>query len=126
MSSTSLQRTYIFLNIILDLWELPPTRHAGTLADILEKNYYARCPPDKRPYFMRYDETSRMSDNGSEKGDPAKASEDSPLATDPVYDESLFAALYQSFKPRILGSGLLILVSGPWLSVQSCRALHLY
>ena len=75
---------------------------------------------------MRYDETSRMSDNGSEKGDPAKASEDSPLATDPVYDESLFAALYQSFKPRILGSGLLILVSGPWLSVQSCRALHLY
>lgn len=61
---------------------------------------------------------------GSEKGDP-EPPEDEPLPTDPIYDESLFAALYQSFKPRILGSGLLLLVSGPWPSVKSCRALVL-
>lgn len=47
----------------------------------------------------------------NEKQEGATQAEDG-LTTDPIYDESLFTALYQSFKPRILSSGLLLVVSG--------------
>jgi len=35
-----------------------------------------------------------------------------PSPTGPVYDESLFKALYQTFRGRILGSTLLLVLSG--------------
>ncbi|KZT57357.1 hypothetical protein CALCODRAFT_434214 [Calocera cornea HHB12733] len=36
-----------------DLWELDDARLAHTVADSLEKNFYARVPPQKRPAFLR-------------------------------------------------------------------------
>ncbi|EJU01830.1 hypothetical protein DACRYDRAFT_52395 [Dacryopinax primogenitus] len=36
-----------------DLWELDDARLAHTVADQVEQNFYARCPPGKRPIFLR-------------------------------------------------------------------------
>ena len=35
-----------------DLWELPESQSTSTLTDSTEKNFYSRCPPEKRPRFM--------------------------------------------------------------------------
>lgn len=32
-----------------DLWELPPDILTANLASVVETNFYARCPPEKRP-----------------------------------------------------------------------------
>ncbi|KAF8884414.1 multidrug resistance-associated ABC transporter [Gymnopilus junonius] len=91
-----------------DLWDLPEARRTGILTDAVEKNYYARCPPEKRPFHMRegYERDSTSSD---EKEQPEKDKE--PNAQEGAkYDESLFKALLQTFKRRILGGGLLLLM----------------
>lgn len=36
-----------------DLWELPVKRLTATLANRVEDNFYARCPPEKRPPHYR-------------------------------------------------------------------------
>ena len=38
--------------ISADFWELPEPQLTSTLTDIIEKNFYSRCPPEKRPRFM--------------------------------------------------------------------------
>ena len=35
-----------------DLWELPQSQLTSTLTDNIEKNFYSRCPPEKRPRFI--------------------------------------------------------------------------
>ena len=35
-----------------DLWELPQPQLTASITDETEKNFYSRCPPEKRPQFM--------------------------------------------------------------------------
>ena len=100
----------LLLIVSLDFWELPPSRHTGVITDAIEQNYYSRCPPEKRPFFMR--------DTGSlsvppQDGEKHEATEDpaTPVTT-ATYDESLLKAILQTFKRRIWASGVLLLASG--------------
>ncbi|KAF8192931.1 multidrug resistance-associated ABC transporter [Pholiota molesta] len=100
-----------------DFWELPPSRHASALTDAMERNFYMRCPPEKRPLFMRNaaandsEVTAIVTEaNINEKMEYVPGPEASST-TASTYDESLFKALYQTFKRRIWGSGILLLVS---------------
>jgi ATP-binding cassette, subfamily C (CFTR/MRP), member 1 len=36
-----------------DLWQLPPPKLTARLAERVEGNFYARCPPEERPYFLQ-------------------------------------------------------------------------
>ena len=36
----------------LDLWELPKPRHTDTITADLERNFYSRCPSNKRLAYM--------------------------------------------------------------------------
>ena len=38
--------------ISADLWELPQPQLTSAITDKTEKNFYSRCPPEKRPRFM--------------------------------------------------------------------------
>lgn len=38
--------------ISTDLWELPQSRLTSAITDKTERNFYSRCPPEKRPRFM--------------------------------------------------------------------------
>ena len=35
-----------------DLWELPQSQLTSAITEKTEKNFYSRCPPEKRPRFM--------------------------------------------------------------------------
>jgi ATP-binding cassette subfamily C (CFTR/MRP) protein 1 len=77
-----------------------------------------RCPPEKRPLFMRNaaandsEVTAIVTEaNINEKMEYVPGPE-ANSTTASTYDESLFKALYQTFKRRIWGSGILLLVSG--------------
>ncbi|KAH9476201.1 ABC-type transporter cicA [Psilocybe cubensis] len=41
-----------------DFWELPKARLTATITDDVERNFYARCPPEKRPRHIRARETT--------------------------------------------------------------------
>ena len=53
---------YIFLKLFhthstrwrTDLWELDDNRRAEVVTDRLESNFYARCPPERRPVPLRH------------------------------------------------------------------------
>ena len=116
-----------------DLWELPTQRQTASLSDEIERNFYARCSPDKRPVeFRNLDSdpptTSRPStaiddDEELEKGgaDPEKvAPADDEVKTDemkagpkrkskqkPKYDASLVKALHVTFFWRFWAGGIL-------------------
>ena len=98
-----------------DFWELPASRHTGAITDAVEQNYYSRCPPEKRPFFMR--DTASPSTIRVQKDENHDATDDP--ATPPTYDESLFKAIVQTFKRRIWASGLLLLASGAWTTFIS-------
>lgn len=93
-----------------DFWELPASRHTGVVTDTVEQSYYSRCPPEKRPFFMRDTGSPSVPTQNDEKHE---ATEDpaTPVIT-PTYDESLLKAILQTFKRRIWASGLLLLASG--------------
>ena len=42
----------ILMMVSADFWELPEPQLTSTLTDNIEKNFYSRCPPEKRPRFM--------------------------------------------------------------------------
>ncbi|PPQ74022.1 hypothetical protein CVT26_006961 [Gymnopilus dilepis] len=46
-----------------DFWELPRARLTSTLSDKVEKNFYERCPPEKRPRYMRGPDAVQPSSN---------------------------------------------------------------
>ena len=41
------------MTISADFWELPQPQLTSSITDKIEKNFYLRCPPEKRPRFMR-------------------------------------------------------------------------
>ncbi|PCH38966.1 ATP-dependent bile acid permease [Wolfiporia cocos MD-104 SS10] len=46
-----------------DLWQLPHDELTVSLTDVVERNFYARCPPEKRPRFLK--EESNFKDKRS-------------------------------------------------------------
>jgi ATP-binding cassette, subfamily C (CFTR/MRP), member 1 len=61
-----------------DLWQLPPPRLTQNLSDRVERNFFARCPPAKRPAFLRdMDERVVGEDQGAmvPEGAPANDAE---------------------------------------------------
>ena len=111
----------------LDLWELPQTRHTDTITADVERNFYSRCPPNKRPAHMhRLASDTSHSDSDPE---PRKTESQSPVSeekddkpgnvesseteeTAKKYDESLFKALHRTFFKRIWVSAVLLVISG--------------
>ncbi|RXW15854.1 hypothetical protein EST38_g10001 [Candolleomyces aberdarensis] len=86
-----------------DFWQLPQSNLASAVTEKVERNFYSRCSPEKRPLHLREEldsnhETPSDDDAKLEKG----AIEDievapSPLKNPRVYNESLFGALHQTF-----------------------------
>ena len=58
-----------------DLWELDDRRRAHVVTDRLESNFYARCPPEKRPARFRRASTTTTT-NANDKN-----------ATDAIIDD---------------------------------------
>lgn len=52
-------------SFFLDFWTLPNARLSRTLADDVEHNFFARCPPEKRPLHLRsaYGDSDAAKDN---------------------------------------------------------------
>ncbi|KZT03607.1 multidrug resistance-associated ABC transporter [Laetiporus sulphureus 93-53] len=72
-----------------DLWQLPPERLTDALTDVVEREFYARCSPDKRPRFLRQAETNKNDRPISEQSTRIVTVEDekSISDTEPVIDE---------------------------------------
>lgn len=112
----------------LDFWELPDNLLTSTISDNIEKNFYMRCPPEKRPRHMR---------DNPEKSPPETLTNVSTGDTSPPellkkthtrtfvkpwtwfhrkpkpeFDESLFKAFHRTFFVRIWVGGVLKLFSG--------------
>ena len=49
------------MTISVDLWELPQPQLTSSITDITEKNFYSRCPPEKRPRFMNIETQDTIS-----------------------------------------------------------------
>lgn len=104
---TSLSNT-----IAVDFWKLPDQRLTQTLTEELEKNFYARCPPEKRPVFTQeipvegHDDQSTSRDNGGK----IQSQEDKSKA--PKYDASLVKAIHATFFWHWWGAGALKFCSG--------------
>jgi ATP-binding cassette subfamily C (CFTR/MRP) protein 1 len=115
---------YRHVMLKLDLWELPQRRHTDTITAEVERNFYSRCPSNKRPAFThRLPSDTSLSDSelsksesisavSEEKGDGPGNVEPSTEQTTKKYDESLFKALHNTFIKRIWGSAILLVISG--------------
>ncbi|KAL4258198.1 ATP-binding cassette transporter C, partial [Pleurotus pulmonarius] len=96
-----------------DLWELPPNRRTAHLTTLVQNIFYSRCPPDKRPDFLRREETSSNVGHGR-CGVGLTASESMPggkqtAANALKYDSSLFKSLHTAFFYRWWIAGIFYL-----------------
>ncbi|KAJ7054729.1 multidrug resistance-associated ABC transporter [Mycena amicta] len=113
-----------------DLWELPADRLTGATADVVEANFYGRCPPEQRPSAFR-DHTQEPQSSGESDSDStvedkekqtptSKEKEKDEAPATPMkprrfwqrkpkklYDSSLFLALHRTFFTRIWVGGIL-------------------
>ncbi|KAJ3518977.1 hypothetical protein NMY22_g13415 [Coprinellus aureogranulatus] len=115
-----------------DFWTLPDDILAANIVDNLEKNFYARCSPEKRPLHLkdRLRKEDEIEDSGSTHGDlPEKdfkeekaeheheadekkaAQSKKSKKKKPKYTENLFAAVHQTFFRNIWVGGILRLIS---------------
>ncbi|KAF8815566.1 multidrug resistance-associated ABC transporter [Phlegmacium glaucopus] len=109
-----------------DLWELPKPRHTDTITANVERNFYSRCPSDKRPIPMRHSppdtplddlELSKtesdiaVNEEKPENVEPSKPEQATDKSKEKKYDESLFKALHHTFFRRIWASAALLLIS---------------
>ncbi|EJU01834.1 hypothetical protein DACRYDRAFT_22209 [Dacryopinax primogenitus] len=122
-----------------DLWELDDARLAHTVADKLEQNFYSRCPPEKRPAFLRAKAAAAgegeegkitptststaarpsgehdLEKGGASEQPPHKSSlgrkgKSKPRAKKEITDSSLILALNRTFFWRFWPAGILKLV----------------
>ncbi|KAJ7284398.1 multidrug resistance-associated ABC transporter [Mycena rebaudengoi] len=103
-----------------DLWELPEPHLTGPTTDALEAHFYARCPPDWRPAFLRSANRESTAEKLLVDTDVKKKSED-PTSRRKTrfwhrkpkqqYDQSLFRTLHATFFYRIWWAGLLKLLA---------------
>ncbi|KAI0795051.1 multidrug resistance-associated ABC transporter [Abortiporus biennis] len=103
-----------------DLWELPSKRLTANLSEDLERNFYSRCPPEKRPNsWTKREELDRASSvlvAADEKGLSQTRTQsptiDQPSQGDGVkYDASIVKALHKTFLLEWWLAGLLELCS---------------
>lgn len=111
------------------MWELPKARLTDALSDDIEKNFYMRCEPEKRPHFLRdkLQDATLPEELGEEKGGSETGATSSKpevhtrtwygkkrvvQAKQPVYDGSLTQAIHTTFFARIWFAGMLNLFSG--------------
>ncbi|KAF5360291.1 hypothetical protein D9758_009169 [Tetrapyrgos nigripes] len=111
-----------------DLWELPDDRQTAQLTDMLETNFFTRCPPEQRPWHLReklrrpnerIEDTSLTSvdekdnvvpketelpDETTDEKSGKRAKQKKPKSP---YDSSLPKALFVTFRTRWLLSGAL-------------------
>ncbi|KAG5647496.1 hypothetical protein DXG03_009433 [Asterophora parasitica] len=94
-----------------DLWQLPDDRLTAKITDDVERKYYARCPPEKRPKAFRENQptTAPLSEKALERN--AGRRQANVPEKQPVYDESIFKALHTSFFKRIWIAGILHLIA---------------
>ena len=108
-------------NLVIDFWQLPNQRLTSSLTADLEKNFYARCPPEKRPIFIHEGSAKETDDQSTtsgskeshsaedkEKGDTKVESNSKP----PKYDASLVKAIHTTFFWRWWAAGALKFCSG--------------
>ena len=106
----------------IDLWELPQPRLTNTITADVERNFYSRCPSNKRPAFIHLlssdvplsdSELGKTESISEGKGDkPGDVEPSKTEETTKKYDESLFKALHHTFFKRIWVSGFLLVISG--------------
>ncbi|EMD36548.1 hypothetical protein CERSUDRAFT_115579 [Gelatoporia subvermispora B] len=53
-----------------DLWQLPDIRLTHNLSDRVERNFYERCAPEKRPAFMRQEPGANDAELQNTSGEP--------------------------------------------------------
>ncbi|KAK7002404.1 oligomycin resistance ATP-dependent permease YOR1 [Favolaschia claudopus] len=114
-----------------DLWSLPPARLTDALAEKLQQNFYARCPPEKRPLYMQESGSSpkpapenesasnleQIKVNGSGATDNSKdaksgkPTQEKQKEEKSPYDSSLSQALHTTFLTPFWLSGILLLIA---------------
>ena len=103
-----------------DFWKLPQSDLASSVTERVERNFYSRCSPEKRPLHLREElesvnEPPSDDDAKLEKGvvEDAEVSP-TPSKRQPVYNESLFGALHQTFLQPLWIAGFLKLFAGTY------------
>ncbi|KAJ6528504.1 multidrug resistance-associated ABC transporter [Mycena capillaripes] len=93
-----------------DLWSLPPERLTNAMAQKLQDNFYARCPPEKRPLYMQ---DSGSSSEPSVSGTKQETKFDDPKANKQKspHDSSLGKALHGTFFTPFWTAGILLLIA---------------
>jgi len=106
---------------LTDLWELDESRRSDAIASRLERNFYSRCPPEKRPRYLKEQEaftpteevTGEKLEPGLSKSEtPQEDLENNSEARRKVYDESLVFALEKTFRYHFWLGGILQLIGG--------------
>ena len=84
------------VTISADLWELPQCQTTSAITDKTEKNFYSRCPPEKRPQFMIKETQSTISQTSlvSTSKDAAGDTENGKLAYEPEMEKVCSDRLY--------------------------------
>ena len=90
---------------VIDLWELPPSKLTSTLTDRVEHDFYARCPPEKRPLSHR--QMTIPVEKAEGNAESYSGNEDKAL-----YDSSLFKALHTTYRAQWWTAGIFKLVAG--------------
>ncbi|KAJ7893786.1 multidrug resistance-associated ABC transporter [Mycena leptocephala] len=93
-----------------DLWSLPPERLTNAMAQNFQDNFYARCPPEKRPLHMQ-DSGSSSEPSVSDAKQETKL--DDPKAKKPKspYDSSLGKALHGTLFTPFWTAGVFLLIA---------------
>lgn len=109
-----------------DFWTLPDKYLTSSITDRVERNFYARCPPEKRPLHLKAEllqEGEALEDTTSDTDveEGTKEEKDTSAVPKParggkakkarVYNESLFKAIMQTFSTQIWFAGFLKLGS---------------
>jgi ATP-binding cassette, subfamily C (CFTR/MRP), member 1 len=100
-----------------DLWELNEPRKSENIAPILERNFYARCPPHKRPRHLQENQdvltphSETISNEKLEEGQTDQTPEEI-AASKKAFDESLVFAMEKTFRRQFWIGGVLQLVGG--------------
>ncbi|KAF7343004.1 Oligomycin resistance ATP-dependent permease YOR1 [Mycena venus] len=93
-----------------DLWSLPPERLTNAMAQKLQDNFYARCPPEKRPLYMQ-DSGSSSKPSVSDAKQETKVDDPKAKKQKSPYDSSLGKALHGTFSIPFWTAGVLLLIA---------------
>ncbi|PVG03951.1 hypothetical protein CPB86DRAFT_748462 [Serendipita vermifera] len=107
-----------------DLWELDDARRSDHVSPLLEHNFYARCPPEKRPRHLQEhniftpgkEKETNLPNLSAPNGDGDDVEAQKPLTKEEekrrkkMYDESLVWALEKTFRYKFWMGGILQLI----------------